>query len=451
MATGILIFLLWDVLAARRRAGRVAALHAGGTTGASSASRCSSPPASRVGLLCLVCTTLAGGGAARRCSVPVRRRSAEFELERISSRCRRRAGSRSSSRRGSACTTSRRGWRSGSRRRPTSEPRACPDHRLRAPQRDRGLRHRGPARRGQGSSELAFLAALGVIGGAPTFVGTLVGQAWMSTALSVAFLALAAGSILYVVIELIMICGRNVKKEAHARRGPAGPRPRLRHGLRARRRRRLTSRDTAYARRSASRGDLSAGDGARARAAFTYRVPDDVEQGDVLSIRLGARKVRGVVVNGRRGPARRRGRGRRGRRRSRSGAARRARALARGLLRLHACPRARTRRAVPRPPAWCDPRPVRPRPWRRARARSATQGQKDAVAHIVAALDAGGGHVLPPADRERKDGGVPPGDRGGARARPRRHRARPEIARRRRPSVASVSASVTGSPCSTRP
>ena len=59
----------------------------------------------------------------------------------------------------------------------------------------------------------AFLAVLGVIGGAPTFVGTLVGQAWVSTALSVLFLALAAGSILYVVIELIGICGRNVKKE----------------------------------------------------------------------------------------------------------------------------------------------------------------------------------------------------------------------------------------------
>jgi ZIP family zinc transporter len=59
----------------------------------------------------------------------------------------------------------------------------------------------------------AFLAALGVIGGAPTFVGTLVGQAWVSTAVSVLFLALAAGSILYVVVELIGICGRNVKKE----------------------------------------------------------------------------------------------------------------------------------------------------------------------------------------------------------------------------------------------
>src|SRR5919204_4065731 len=47
-----------------------------------------------------------------------------------------------------------------------------------------------------------FLGLLGLIGGGPTFLGTLVGQAWTSEALSVAFLALAAGSILYVIIEL---------------------------------------------------------------------------------------------------------------------------------------------------------------------------------------------------------------------------------------------------------
>jgi ZIP family zinc transporter len=58
-----------------------------------------------------------------------------------------------------------------------------------------------------------FLALLGVIGGGPTFVGTLVGQAWVSTAVSVLFLALAAGSILYVVNELIAICGRFGSKE----------------------------------------------------------------------------------------------------------------------------------------------------------------------------------------------------------------------------------------------
>ena len=51
-----------------------------------------------------------------------------------------------------------------------------------------------------------FLALLGAIGGAPTFFGTVLGQAWTSPAVSVAFLALAAGSILFVVIELLNVC-----------------------------------------------------------------------------------------------------------------------------------------------------------------------------------------------------------------------------------------------------
>jgi ZIP family zinc transporter len=51
-----------------------------------------------------------------------------------------------------------------------------------------------------------FLALLGVIGGFPTFFGTVVGQAWTSEAVSIVFLALAAGSILYVVMELLNVC-----------------------------------------------------------------------------------------------------------------------------------------------------------------------------------------------------------------------------------------------------
>jgi ZIP family zinc transporter len=50
-----------------------------------------------------------------------------------------------------------------------------------------------------------FLAVLGLIGGLPTFLGTALGQAWVSEAVSVAFFALAAGSILYVVIELLNV------------------------------------------------------------------------------------------------------------------------------------------------------------------------------------------------------------------------------------------------------
>ena len=51
-----------------------------------------------------------------------------------------------------------------------------------------------------------FLGALGLIGGAPTFLGTVVGQSWTNEFVSVAFLALAAGSILYVVMELLNVC-----------------------------------------------------------------------------------------------------------------------------------------------------------------------------------------------------------------------------------------------------
>ncbi|HEY1317116.1 MAG TPA: ZIP family metal transporter [Gaiella sp.] len=58
----------------------------------------------------------------------------------------------------------------------------------------------------------AFLLVVGLIGGGPTFFGTLLGQTWVSDALSVAFLALAAGSILYVVIELLDVCRRAGRK-----------------------------------------------------------------------------------------------------------------------------------------------------------------------------------------------------------------------------------------------
>jgi ZIP family zinc transporter len=57
-----------------------------------------------------------------------------------------------------------------------------------------------------------FLLLLGLIGGGPTFVGTLIGQAWTSEALSIIFLALAAGSILYVVMQLINVNARLASK-----------------------------------------------------------------------------------------------------------------------------------------------------------------------------------------------------------------------------------------------
>ena len=53
-----------------------------------------------------------------------------------------------------------------------------------------------------------FLGLMGLIGGAPTFLGTLVGQAWVSPAVEVVFFAIAGGSILYVVIQLLEVCRR---------------------------------------------------------------------------------------------------------------------------------------------------------------------------------------------------------------------------------------------------
>lgn len=49
------------------------------------------------------------------------------------------------------------------------------------------------------------LALLGLIGGGPTFVGTIIGRTFVNDTLSIGFLALAAGSILYVVIELLAV------------------------------------------------------------------------------------------------------------------------------------------------------------------------------------------------------------------------------------------------------
>jgi ZIP family zinc transporter len=54
----------------------------------------------------------------------------------------------------------------------------------------------------------SYLGLMGLIGGGPTFLGTVIGQAWVSEALEVAFFAVAAGSILYVVIQLFEVCRR---------------------------------------------------------------------------------------------------------------------------------------------------------------------------------------------------------------------------------------------------
>jgi ZIP family zinc transporter len=58
-----------------------------------------------------------------------------------------------------------------------------------------------------------FLLGLGLIAGGPTFLGTAVGRQLVSAQLSVVFLTLAAGSILYVVIQLLGVGHRAGRRE----------------------------------------------------------------------------------------------------------------------------------------------------------------------------------------------------------------------------------------------
>jgi ZIP family zinc transporter len=58
-----------------------------------------------------------------------------------------------------------------------------------------------------------YLALLGLIGGGPTFVGTLIGQSFVNDTVFLGFLALAAGSILYVVILLLGVAHKLGHKE----------------------------------------------------------------------------------------------------------------------------------------------------------------------------------------------------------------------------------------------
>ena len=58
-----------------------------------------------------------------------------------------------------------------------------------------------------------FLLLMGLIGGGPTIAGTAIGRQFTSEAMSVIFLSLAAGSILYVVIQLLGVAHKNGRKE----------------------------------------------------------------------------------------------------------------------------------------------------------------------------------------------------------------------------------------------
>ena len=60
---------------------------------------------------------------------------------------------------------------------------------------------------------IGFLATLGLIGGAPTFVGTIIGRTIVNETLSIGFLALAGGSILFVLVQLFHVASKSARAD----------------------------------------------------------------------------------------------------------------------------------------------------------------------------------------------------------------------------------------------
>ena len=121
----------------------------------------------------------------------------------------------------------------------SGQPRDRPDHRVRAAQRYGRARICAPLAGDKDRPSWAFLGLLGLIGGAPTFFGTLIGQFWVNEAVSILFFALAAG--------LDPLCRDGApQRQPRARLEdtrdvgrPVRPRPWLRHRLHSRSRRGL--------------------------------------------------------------------------------------------------------------------------------------------------------------------------------------------------------------------
>ncbi len=63
----------------------------------------------------------------------------------------------------------------------------------------------GPLQGSDRKIPLATLAKLGLIGGGPTFLGTLVGSVWVSPVLYVAFLAFAGGALIFVILLMYSV------------------------------------------------------------------------------------------------------------------------------------------------------------------------------------------------------------------------------------------------------
>ena len=66
----------------------------------------------------------------------------------------------------------------------------------------------GPLTGSEKRPPLGFLVRLGLIGGGPTFLGTLLGSVWVSPILYVLFLSFAGGALVYVILLMYSVAAR---------------------------------------------------------------------------------------------------------------------------------------------------------------------------------------------------------------------------------------------------
>src|SRR5256712_7583567 len=61
--------------------------------------------------------------------------------------------------------------------------------------------------------QISFLAKMGIIGGSPTFIGTLVGSLWVSQLTYIMFLSLAGGALIYVTLLMYNTARRESRND----------------------------------------------------------------------------------------------------------------------------------------------------------------------------------------------------------------------------------------------
>jgi ZIP family zinc transporter len=62
-------------------------------------------------------------------------------------------------------------------------------------------------------TQISFLAKMGIIGGSPTFIGTLVGSVWVSKLTYIMFLSLAGGALIYVTLLMYNTARRESRND----------------------------------------------------------------------------------------------------------------------------------------------------------------------------------------------------------------------------------------------